>query len=175
MYIKYIYLEMEKEATSGFIGFSSPQDFLNSLIGTKTWIINGFAAILAGMTSFITNYIWNDPMAVYTLWSLMFADWITGIAKGVITKRFVSFKIWRMPLYFVATSYLLHIAWGMAKGNIIYTLLPGLVIGGFYSVYFISLLENLGELNLLPKSLVRILKSRFGLKKLFDKDESNKS
>ncbi len=166
---------MEKEATTGFIGFSSPQDFLNSLVGTKTWMFNGVAAMCAGMTSFITNYIWDDPRAVYTLWSLMFADWVTGIIKGVINKRFVSFKIWRMPLYFVATSYILHISWGMAKGNMIYTPLPGLVVGGFYSVYFISLLENLGEINMLPKALVRVLKSRFGLKKLFDKDESNPS
>ena len=168
---------MEKEATTGFIGFTSPQDFLNSLMGTKTWVFNGCVAMAAGMTSFITNYIWNDSAAVYTLWSLMFTDWVTGIIKGIINKRFVSFKIWRMPLYFVATSYILHIAWGMAKGNILYSPLPGLVIGGFYSVYFISLLENLGEINMLPKSLVRLLKSRFGLKKLFDKEnnESNPS
>jgi phage-related holin len=157
---------MKKEATTGFIGFSSPQDFLNSLVGTKTWLVNGVAAMCAGMTSFITNYIWDDPVAVYTLWSLMFADWVTGIIKATMTNRFVSFKIWRMPLYFIATSYLLHISWYMAKGNILYVILPGIIIGGFYSVYFISLLENLGEINMLPKSLVRVLKSRFGLKKL---------
>jgi phage-related holin len=165
---------MKKEATTGFIGFSSPQDFLESLTGTKSWFVNAGFALAASITSFITNYIWDDPTAVWTLWSLMFADWITGIGKAVILKRFVSFKIWRMPLYFIATSYLLHISWYMAKGNVIYSLLPGLVIGGFYSVYFISLLENLGEIGLLPKSVVRLLKSKFGLKKLFDKDESNK-
>jgi len=164
---------MKEAATTGFIGFSSPQDFLQSLAGTKSWTINAFVAVTASLTSFITNYIWDDPLAVWTLWSLMFADWTTGIIKAAVNKRFVSFKIWRMPLYFIATSYLLHISWYMAKGNVIYSLLPGLVIGGFYSVYFISLLENLGEIGLLPKSLVRLLKSKFGLKKLFDKDESN--
>lgn len=164
---------MKKEATSGFIGFTSPGDFLDSLVGTKTWILNGSVAIFAGITSFITNYIWDDPTAVWTLWSLMLADWVTGIAKGVVTKRFVSFKIWRMPLYFVATAYILHISWYMAKGNVVYTWLPGLVIGGFYSVYFVSLLENLGALNLLPKPIVTLLKNKFGLKKLFDKDNSN--
>lgn len=161
---------MKKEAEAGFIGFTHPIDFINSLIGTKTWFINAFVALAASSTSFITNYIWDDPMAVYTLWSLMITDWITGIAKGIVNKRFVSFKVWRMPLYFIATSYLLHISWGMAKGNILFTLLPGLIIGGFYSVYFISLLENLGEIGLLPKTLVRVLKSRFGLKKLIDKE-----
>ena len=165
---------MKEEATTGFIGFSTPLDFFNSLIGFKSWTINGSTAFIAGLTSFVTNYIWDDSTAVFTLWSLMAADWITGIAKSFINKRFVSFKIWRMPLYFIATSYLLHIAWYMAKGNEIFTFLPGIVIGGFYSVYFVSLLENLGEINLLPKRLVSALKSRFGLKKLLDK-ENNES
>jgi hypothetical protein len=163
---------MKEEATSGFIGFSSPLDFFYSLVGVKSWTINASAAFIAGLTSFITNYIWDDPTAVYTLWSLMFADWISGIAKGVINKRFVSFKIWRMPLYFVATSYILHISWYMAKSNGIYYYLPAVVMGGFYSVYFISLLENLGDINVLPKSLVRVLKSRFGFKKLIEKSEN---
>lgn len=162
---------MKEEATSGFIGFTSPLDFFYSLVGAKNWTVNCCAAFIAGLTSFITNYIWDDPTAVYTLWSLMFADWISGIAKGVINKRFVSFKIWRMPLYFVATSYILHISWYMAKSNGIYYYLPAVVIGGFYSVYFVSLLENLGDINLLPKSLVRLLKSRFGFKKLIEKSE----
>lgn len=161
---------MKKEAEAGFIGFSHPIDFINSLIGTKTWIVNATVALIASLTTFVTNYIWDDPMAVFTLWSLMLTDWITGIAKSIVNKRFVSFKVWRMPLYFIATSYLLHISWSMAKGNILFTLLPGLVIGGFYSVYFVSLLENLGDIGLLPRALVSLLKSKFGLKKLIDKD-----
>lgn len=161
---------MKKEAEAGFIGFAHPIDFLSSLVGTKTWVINAGIAIAASLTSFVTNYIWDDPKAVFTLWSLMATDWATGIAKSIVNKRFVSFKVWRMPLYFIATSYLLHISWNMAKGNMLFSLLPGLVIGGFYSVYFVSLLENLGEIGLLPKALVRILKSKFGLQKLIDKE-----
>jgi phage-related holin len=166
---------MQKEASTGFIGFTSPLDFLYSFIGAKTWFINLTVGFCAALTTFISNYIWNDPAAVFTLWSLMIADWVTGIAKSVVNKRFVSFKIWRMPLYFVATSYLLHISWGMAKGNILFTLLPGLVIGGFYSVYFISLLENLGEIGVLPKGLVIALKSKFGLQKLINKDKNKEN
>jgi phage-related holin len=166
---------MQKEASTGFIGFTSPLDFLYSFIGAKTWFINLTVGFCAALTTFISNYIWDDPAAVFTLWSLMIADWVTGITKSVVNKRFVSFKIWRMPLYFVATSYLLHISWGMAKGNILFTLLPGLVIGGFYSVYFISLLENLGEIGVLPKGLVVALKSKFGLEKLINKDKKKEN
>lgn len=166
---------MEKEASTGFIGFTSPLDFLYSLIGAKTWAINLIIGLCGALTSFVSNYIWDDPAAVFTLWSLMLADWITGIAKGIVTKRFVSFKIWRMPLYFITTSYLLHISWGMAKGNLLFSLLPGLVICGFYSVYFISLLENLGEIGLLPKELIKKLKSKFGLEKLINKDKNKEN
>lgn len=162
---------MKEEATAGFLGFESPLDFLSSLFGIKNALINGVIAMIAGIASFTSTYIWDDVTAVYTLWALMAADWITGIAKGVYTKRFVSYKIWRMPIYFVATSFVLSISWWMSKGNLVFSLLPGLVIGGFYSVYFISMLENLGELNLLPKTLVKLLKNRFGLKALFRAEE----
>lgn len=166
---------MEKEASSGFIGFTSPLDFFYSLVGAKTWFINLTVGICGALTSFVSNYIWNDPAAVFTLWSLMLADWGTGIAKSIINKRFVSFKIWRMPLYFVTTSYILHISWGMAKGNMLFTILPGLVITGFYSVYFVSLLENLGEIGVLPKNLVIALKTKFGLQKLINKDKNKEN
>jgi phage-related holin len=166
---------MEKEATSGFIGFSCPGDFLNSFIGFKTWMFNSCIAFSAALTSFVTSYIWDDPKAIFTLWSLMLTDWITGIAKAIVNKRFVSFKIWRMPLYFVATAYILHISWNMAKGNVVYTWLPGLVIGVFYSVYFVSLLENFGAIGMLPKPIVKLLKAKFGLRKLFDNDDKHES
>jgi hypothetical protein len=57
----------------------------------------------------------------------------------------------------------------MSKQSILFTFLPGLVIGGFYSTYFISLLENLGELEWLPKPIIKVLKTRFGLKAIVDK------
>ena len=57
----------------------------------------------------------------------------------------------------------------MSKTSIIFLPLPGLVIGGFYAVYFVSLLENLGELGVLPKPLIIALKNRFGLKAIIEK------
>jgi len=166
---------VEKEASTGFIGFTSPLDFINSLVGIKSWVINSIFAVIGATTTFITDYMFNDPNAVWTLWILMFGDWTTGIIKSIIKKRFVSFKIWRMPLYFVATSFVLSISWNMAKGNILFYLLPGIVMSGFYAVYFVSLLENLGEIGLMPKQLAKVLKSKFGLKKLIEKDFSNES
>ncbi len=74
-----------------------------------------------------------------------------------------------MPIYFVATTLVLSLSWWMSKQSILFTFLPGLVIGGFYSVFFISLLENLGDLEWLPKPIIGVLKNRFGLKSIVDK------
>lgn len=160
---------MKKDAQTGFLGFESAKDFWESFLGFKHWIINIIAGAIGGMTTFITDYVWDDANAVWTLWILMGADWLTGIIKGMINKRFVSYKLFRMPLYYLATSFVLSMAWNMAKGNILFVPLPGIVMAGFYAVYFTSMLENLGEIGLLPKALVKVLKAKFGLKKVVDK------
>ena len=158
-----------EEATTGFLGFTSFSDFSSSLLGVKTWVVNTILAAIGIITTFISNYLWDDPNAVWLLWALMGADWATGIAKSVKNKRFVSYKFWRMPLYFVATSAVLAFSWWMSKTYSVFYPLPSIAMCGFYSVYFVSILENLGEIGLLPKAFVRVLKTRFGFKKLIDK------
>jgi phage-related holin len=141
-------------ADKNTLGFASLVDFTDSLFRFKDWSVTSLAAIVGGLTTFITGFIWDSPSAVWTLWALMAADWISGIYKSMKKKEFVSYRLFRMPLYFIATSFLLAISWWMAKGSFVFGILPGLVMAGFYSVYFISLLENLGEIGLLPKTLV---------------------
>jgi phage-related holin len=157
------------EKTTNFLGFHSISDFCSSQFRFDDWSFNGLVAFFGVITSFITGFVWDSPEAVWTLWVLMGVDWLTGIIKSVRNKEFISYKLFRMPLYFVVTSFVLGISWWMSKGSPIFFILPGLVMAGFYSVYFISLLENLGEIGLLPKGLVNVLKSRFGLKVIVDK------
>lgn len=161
-----------EEATTGFFGFVGADDFLNSLLGIKYWTVNAVFAILGALTTLITGYIWEDPNAIWTLWILMAADWTTGIIKGCTNKKFVSYKLWRMPLYYVATSFVISISWWMSKSSVVFSILPSIVIPGFYSVYFVSMFENLGEIGLLPKTIVTLLKKRFGLKKLMEKEQN---
>lgn len=152
-----------------FLGFYSFDDFISSFLRIKDWFINLIFATFAVLTTFITEYMWDTATAVYVLWTLMGVDFITGVWKSFRSKFFVSYKLFRMPLYYVATSFVLAISWWMAKSSMIFGLLPGIVLGGFFSVYFISILENMGELELLPKSFVNVLKSKFGLKVLVEK------
>ena len=163
---------------NSFLGFHSISDFFESLLGFKDYTVHTIVAIIAMLTSIITGYVWDDAAAIWTLWVLMIADWSTGIIKSFKNKEFVSYKLFRMPLYFIATSFLMAISWNISKGSKLFFLLPGLVLGGFYSVYFLSLIENLGELGLLPKKLVNVLRAKFGLKVLVDKyfkDEESKA
>lgn len=157
-----------KEQTT-FFGFSSIGDYLGSLFGVKYAYVNTIGATLVALTSFITGWIYDEPASVYTLWVLMFADWGTGIYKAIKTKTFTSSRLFRMPLYFISTTFLLAISWHIGKAQYIFEIIPSFVLGGFYSVYLISLIENLGELNLLPKRMVSALKNRFGFKSFLDK------
>lgn len=155
------------------MGFNGINDFINSLFGIKHTDINVIVVFITTLTSIITNYMWNDAAAVYTLWILMAADWGTGIWKSMKIKKFESNKLFRMPLFFTSTSAVISFSWWISKTSIVFALLPSIAMGGFLSVYFISLLENLGELDLLPKNMVKVLKSRFGLKALMDKIDNH--
>lgn len=155
------------------MGFSSLNDFFNSLFGIKHADFNFIIVLGTTITSLITNYMWDTPSAIYTLWSLMAVDWLTGIIKAMKNKEFISSKLYRMPLFFLSTSAIISFSWWIAKTSLIFHLLPSIVMGGFLSVYFISLLENLADIGLLPKTMVTVLKARFGFKTLIKKFENN--
>ena len=149
---------------NNYLGFSGVNDLTDSLFKPKDWDVNAMGAAIASVTTFISGYVWDSPPAIYALWALMLMDWITGIWKSCKSMEFVSYKLFRMPLYFIVTSFLLSISWWMSKESMIFYALPSMVYGGFMSVYLLSLLENLCELELLPKPLADAVTKRFGLK-----------
>jgi len=158
-----------------FLGFTSIVDFIKSAAGLTHLKINVAAAGLFTIASAtIGTYIWESPTAVYTLWALMGSDYVTGIIKSIKDNTFRSARLWRMPIYFIVTTLLLSLSFWMGKGQAIFTYLPSIVIGGFYSTYFLSIIENLGDLNLLPAPMVKILKNRFGIETLVNKFKDEK-
>lgn len=164
-----IKMNNDKMRENNLFGFSSGSDFLASLFGIKYSIINIVPSLILGLTSFVTGYIYETAETVYLLWILMSLDWATGLLKSFKNKSFVSYRIFRMPIYFVATTLILSLSWWLSKNSLLFIPLPGLVIGGFYSVYMVSMLENMGELEWLPKPMIKVLKNRFGLKAIVDK------
>jgi hypothetical protein len=153
-------------------GFTSVEDFMESFLRLKQWTFNATGALMATMGTFITGYMWDSEAAVWTLWALMGADWMTGIGKSIKNGEFVSYKIFRMPIYYVATSFIISITWWMGKANLIFVPLPAIAMGGFYAVYFSSLLENMAELELLPPKMIKLLE-RFGMKVIINKYFNN--
>ena len=145
-------------------GFESMSDFLTSVFRPSDWDLNFAGASIAGVGTFITGYIWDSSSAIYTLWALMAFDWATGIWAAIKQKEFVSWKLFRMPLYYFFTTVVLSLSYWISKSSLLFVLLPSAVYGGFISVYFISLLENLSAVGMLPAKLAKALKARFGLK-----------
>lgn len=147
----------------GIMGFTKVGEFLTSFLGLDHIGWSSIAALCASVTTFITGYIWDSPSAIYTLWTLMFVDWITGIMAAIQTKTFTSTRMPRMVLYFFLTSVILGLSWNLSKSSWVFYPLPAIIFGGFCSVYFISLLENSTKLGVIPAKLRDILVERFGL------------
>lgn len=160
---------------NNYMGFDSVSDLFTSLTRFKDWAFNIIPVIIASITSFISGYMWDTPEAIWTLWILMLADYASGIWKSIKAKKFVSYKLFRTPIYFVVTSFVLAISWQLSKSSVLFFPLPSLVYGGFAGVYIISLLENFAELGYLPKPLVKVLEQRFGLKAVIARWELNHS
>ena len=154
-----------------FLGFDSISDFLNSLVGYKDACIHFIPAIIFAVTTFITGYIFDSASTVYTLWALILVDWITGVWKSINAKVFVSYRLFRAPIILFTSTLILSLGWHMSKSNVLFYILPSILTGGFMSVFFVSIIENLGQLGFLPKSLVSLLKKKVGLKTLFESDK----
>jgi hypothetical protein len=155
---------MNVENNKDFFGFESMEDFITSLLGTKTAVINTIGAAIAVTSSFLTDYVWDSYQAIYVLWILMAGDWITGLTYAIKSNTYWSRKNFRMPIYYVATTSIISLSWWLAKMNVMFYPLPSLVYGGFCAVYLSSLVENTGKLEWIPKQIAEVIGKRFGLK-----------
>lgn len=170
-----------KNDEKAMLGFSSPLDFLNTLLGFKHWVINTWLAFICAFTSFVSNYVWDSPDAVYTLIALMLLDCLTGVILAIRAFYYLKFKSerltdnevekykkrafrsTRLPRMFVAiplSMLMLSVAWWLSKANVIYYFLPGMVYGGLTGTYLISLIENAAEYGLFSQDIVNALKDK---------------
>lgn len=135
------------------LGFSSFSEFFQCLLGLKSIFINSLFALATTITSFITNYVWDDAKAVYFLVFIIALDASTGIWKAIHYKTFRSAKLPR--IFVIATIYvlMLSVSWNSAKFSPLFLWLPGAVYGGLLGTQLVSIYENLSELGYLPKGL----------------------
>jgi hypothetical protein len=68
-----------------FFGFQSIGDFAMSLTGfysQQSFILNTLTTSLLFMTTFVTNWIYPDPIAITVLVAALLGDWGAGMVRG---------------------------------------------------------------------------------------------
>jgi hypothetical protein len=149
------------------LGFSNFNEFIGCLLGLKNTFVNSLFAIAATLTTFITDYVWDDAKAVYFLVFIIALDAMTGIWKAVHYKVFRSAKLPR--IFVIATIYvlMLSVSWNSANFSPLFIWLPGAVYGGLLGTQLVSIYENLSQLGYLPQGIFYdiIEKIKFKLKK----------
>lgn len=153
-------MEILNKNHNSYLGFDSITDFLQTVFGFKHKATNLYLAAVAGLTSFITNYIWDDAGAVYFMFFLVGADFITGIYKAKKNKVFSSTRFPRAFVSLLVYCLLLAVSWNSANYSSLFTWLPGLMYGGIISTLLLSLIENLQSSGLLKFDLLQLIKDK---------------
>ena len=149
------------------LGYESFKDFFNTVFGLKFSSLNIMIGGLATVTSFITNYIYDDYHAVFILMALILLDAFTGIFRAIKNSNFSSSRLPRIFVITVLYTSLLAIAWNLAKFSPFYVWLPSVLYGGFISTLLISIFENSHELNLVPDNIYFYLKGKIDILQSF--------
>ena len=149
------------------LGYANTHDLLSSIFGLKLVVLNFIAAFAAAMTTFITDYVWDDAKAVYLLLVIIGVDALTGVFRAVKTKTFSSAKLPRILVIMVVYTTMLGIAWNISKVSPFYAFLPAVLYGGFVSTLVVSIFENLHQLSWIPDNLYKLIKTKLELLQQF--------
>lgn len=159
---------------TALLGYDSISDFIQTNLGLSHLKLNCFASIIAILTTFITDYVYDDARAYYFLIFSLAVDFITGIWKSVKNKTFSSSRIPRMFVTILFYSLMLSLAWNSARSSELFIWLPSAIFAGFLSTTLVSIFENIYAIGFLPKSIYDILKQRLRIQKYFQKDVDEK-
>jgi hypothetical protein len=143
-----------KTSNRTLFGFGSFHDFGSTIIGSKYLEFVLLSATLGGVTSFIENFVYPNSRAVYTLIGLILMDAFTGIYRAVKEKTFSSERLPRILLVLLSYLGLLSLSFNLAKDQTSFSWVPQFLLFGLSTTLFISIIENLSALNLIPKNLV---------------------
>lgn len=149
------------------LGYADRHDLISSIFGLKLAALNFLASVIAVLTTFITDYIWDDAKAIYILLMLIAVDAITGIFKAVKNKIFSSAKLPRILVIMLVYTTMLGIAWNISKISPFYAFLPAVLYGGFVSTLMVSIFENIHQLKWIPDNLYNLVKNKLELLQAF--------
>ena len=117
------------------------------ILGTKNYFeANFIASIFAAVISFISSYIYNDPLAIGVLVMAYAFDFITALYKCHINGIPIKSSILPRSVYhLVFICGLLSFSWYLSQTNLIFFFVPSVIYGGCMSQQLLSILENLNE------------------------------
>lgn len=144
------------------LGYNNFSDLIYTTLGLKTFTLNVVVAFLASLSTFITDYVYDDARAIYVMLALLIFDFATGIWYAIKSNTFTSTRLPRILVNAVVYTLLLGISWNIAEVYPLFGFLPGLIYGGLIATMLVSLLENLTKLNLIPDSILKRLLEKLG-------------
>ncbi len=149
------------------LGYENFMDLVSSAFGTSHLALNITGGFIAAMTTFITQYIWDDSRAIYTLLGIITLDACTGIMRAIKHKTFSSGRLPRILVIMVLYTGLLSIGWNLAKISPFYGWIPSLLYGGFVTTLIISIIENLHQIQAIPDNIYNYIKTKIDLFQAF--------
>lgn len=149
------------------LGYTNFKELMISAFGLNQPLPNIIGASIAGLSTFITHYIYNDARAIYTLIAIILLDAITGITRAVKQNKFSSARLPRILVIMILYTGLLAIGWNLSKVSVVYAWLPGVLYGGFVTTLIISIFENAHQIGLIPDNIYYYLKNKIALLQSF--------
>ncbi len=149
------------------LGYENFMDLVSSAFGTNHLALNVTGGVIAAVTAFITQYIWDDSRAIYTLLGIILLDACTGIMRAVKQNTFSSGRLPRILVIMVLYTGLLSIGWNLAKVSPFYGWIPSLLYGGFVTTLIISIIENLHQIQAIPDNIYNYIRTKIDLFQAF--------
>jgi hypothetical protein len=158
-------------------GFSDFREYLCSISKNLNTV---FIHILIPLITFIDvffSFFFHSPGAIYFLISMYCVDFVTGICKSINytikyretqdekykSKILRSKKFPRFALTMLAALSILSMLKFMGQYSLIFLPLYSIFYPIFLGQQFISIAENLGEMNLIPYDIVEKIKKRINI------------
>lgn len=142
------------------LGYDSFQDFFSTLVGNASGKLLLTISFIAGLSGFITDYIYSDAKAIYFLLAILGIDVVTGVLNSLKQGTFCSRRLPRILGVTLSYILVLSIGWNAAKHVPELAFVPGAIYGVMVTTVIVSILENLNELGLIGKGILNIFKSK---------------
>lgn len=149
------------------LGYENINDMISSAFGTKQLAVSIMGGLIAMSSTFITDYVWDDARAIYTLIAIILIDAFTGITRAVKQKTFSSARLPRILVIIIIYTGLLSIGWNLSHISQLYSWIPSILYGGFVTTLLISIFENCYGIGIIPENLYLLVKTKINLLQTF--------